>query len=305
MIASTNSTAGFYRRSLDQLDSLRSSAEGLQTQIATGQRLTRGSDDPVAASRMRDLARQDRLANVDQTNASSASLSLETASSVTSDMTNLLIRARELAVAASSDTANAENREIFAVEIDELRQSMLDLANQTDQTGRPLFGGQNAAPAYVEDASGVVTYAGSIGGDTIEIGEGIAIERGVTGPNLFSFEVDGVPTDAFAFLANFTANLRGAAPDPGAAARDALGGFDNALDTMNRSQTVMGARLAWIDNVQFIALSQDGTRAQEYSDLGDTNLTEAITQLQQTLTVLEAGQASFVRLSSLSLFNSI
>ncbi len=305
MIAAQNSTSSFYQNSLDQMTRLRNSAERLQTQVATGEKLARGSDDPVASSRLRALAREDRMAAIDETNANAASTGLQSASTALEDMTDLLIRARELAVQAGSDTTGPDGREAIATEIDELRASLLGLANMQDASGRPLFGGQSAAPAFVEGAGGVISYVGSATTDTVEIGLGVSVERGVTGPNVVNFSNDGAATDAFAFLASFAADIRGAAADPAAAARDALSGFDASIDTASRTQTVLGARLAWIDTVQFGAIARDETRAEEQSELGDTDLAEAITQLQQTLTVLEASQASFARLTNLSLFDSI
>jgi flagellar hook-associated protein 3 FlgL len=68
---------------------------------------------------------------------------------------------------------------------------------------------------------------------------------------------------------------------------------------------VIGVRIAWVETVQDrqIVTSQD--RAQETADTGGVDLASTITQLQQMLTVLQASQASFVRLGQLSLFNTI
>ena len=52
----SNATGAFYERSLGQMNELRASLERLQTQISTGERLARGSEDPAAASRLRTLA---------------------------------------------------------------------------------------------------------------------------------------------------------------------------------------------------------------------------------------------------------
>jgi len=263
------------------------------------------SDDPLAASRLRALAREDRMADVRDTNADSAVATLETASSVITQMSDRIIRARELAVQAGSNTLGDNDRELIAIELDEIRNSLIDLANQTDASGNPLFGGRAPAPAFSDDGSGAIVYNGSSEVDTVEIGLGVEIERGVTGPNVVQFSANGAQTDAFAFIAQLTADLRGASADPAAAARDAAIGFEGALDSMSRSQTVLGARLAWIDTVQFGAVARDEARTQEQSELGDVDLAEAITQLQQTLTTLEASQASFARVSSLSLFDLI
>jgi flagellar hook-associated protein 3 FlgL len=39
--------------------------------------------------------------------------------------------------------------------------------------------------------------------------------------------------------------------------------------------------------------------------VGDTDIAEAIARLQQTMTALEASQAAFARVSSLTLFNAL
>ena len=41
-----NSTSAFFERSIGQMGALRTSLEGLQTQIATGEKITRASDNP-------------------------------------------------------------------------------------------------------------------------------------------------------------------------------------------------------------------------------------------------------------------
>ena len=45
--------------------------------------------------------------------------------------------------------------------------------------------------------------------------------------------------------------------------------------------------------------------AEERSEVGDTDIGEAIARLQQTLTALEATQTTFTRVSSLTLFNAL
>ena len=55
------STGAFYERSTSQIGTLRAKAESLQQQIGTGERLERSSDDPVAAARLRMLARNERI----------------------------------------------------------------------------------------------------------------------------------------------------------------------------------------------------------------------------------------------------
>ena len=65
-------TSAFYARSRFDMAALRSQAEKTQGQLSSGKRLERSSDDPVAASRLRTLDRQDRLGEVDVSNTNRA-----------------------------------------------------------------------------------------------------------------------------------------------------------------------------------------------------------------------------------------
>ena len=77
------------------------------------------------------------------------------------------------------------------------------------------------------------------------------------------------------------------------------------LDTLTTGQTVVGTRLAWIDVTNTRRVSQSELRTNEESNLGATDIASTVAQLQQTMTVLEASQASFSKLANLSLFNNL
>lgn len=66
---------------------------------------------------------------------------------------------------------------------------------------------------------------------------------------------------------------------------------------------MVGARLNWIDLTTTRRVQASEQNASEQARIGGTDLAETVTQLQQTMTVLEASQASFAKLSALSLFD--
>lgn len=80
----TLSTSAFYQRSLIDMGALRARAEQLQAAVSSGQRLTRSSDDPVAASRLRQLQRSDGFAAIDTTVSARAATDLTLADSALS-----------------------------------------------------------------------------------------------------------------------------------------------------------------------------------------------------------------------------
>lgn len=301
----STSTGSFFNRSLAQMAELRGAIERNRSQIATGLRLERGSDDPAAAAQLRSVARRGALAAVERENAARLGEDLGAAATELEGVTALLQRARELAVQAANTPTGEDGRRAIAFELGQLTEELFSRANATSLTGEPLFAGLSSDPAFVRDAAGNVTYAGTATSGAVPVAPGTAIERGLPGSEVFQFDLGGTPTSAFAVLGGLAAALDGGSPDPAGAALAALEGIDAALDTTNRAQTILGTRMAWTEQVQQQQATRGVTLAERRSRVGDTDVAEAIARLQQSLTALEASQAAFARVSSLSLFDAL
>ncbi len=295
------STGAFYQRSTGQMTGLRAQADDLQRQIGTGERLSRSSEDPVAAARLRTLARGERLAEIDQHNSNQARNALRMTDDALSTVANAIIQAQTLAMKATTGTLNEEQRAAVGQEIAALRQSLMDIANSRDGAGRTLFGGQSAGAAYEETGAGV-TYIGTNGVDPVDLGAGQSVIPALTGPEVFGIEAGGVDTDLFAVLGTLAAALQSGG-DVTAAAQDALAGLETGLGKVTTAQTVVGARLGWIEVMDLRRENTAVLVSEEKASVGGADLATTMTRLQEVMTVLEASQASFVRLAGLSLFN--
>lgn len=297
------STSAFYERATRQVGELRAQAEKLQEQMGTGERLTRSSDDPVAAARLRTLARNERLAEIDQRGSDLASTDLKMADDALGSIATLVIRAQELATRAANETLSAEQRVSVGGEIESLRQAVLQIANGRNSAGQALFGGQSAGAAY-EETGGAVVYAGTAAKDAVDLGDGQSVVPALTGPEVFAFEADGTPTDVFAVLGDLATALKSGG-DPTAATGRALEGLEASLGRITNAQTVVGARLGWIEVMDERRVATSELVADEQKAIGGADLATTMTRLQEVTTVLEASQASFVRLAGLSLFEML
>lgn len=298
------STGAFYERATRQIGDLRSQADSLQQQIGSGQRLDRSSDDPVAAARLRTLARQQRIADVDQRNSQSANTDLQMTDSALESVANLVIRAKELATQAANGTLNSGQRASIGIEIEGLAGNLLAIANARNSAGHALFGGQAAGDAY-SVTGGVVGYDGTATLNPIDLGDGQSVQPGLIGPDAFSFNAGGTSTDLFSVLGGLAAALQGGVADPAQAARDALGTLDTGLDKVTTAQTVVGSRMGWIELMDDRRTQMGELVSDEQTSVGGADLATTMTRLQEMMTVLEASQASFVKLANLSLFNAI
>lgn len=85
----------------------------------------------------------------------------------------------------------------------------------------------------------------------------------------------------------------------------ALNNVSNALDTVLTVRASVGARLNELESLDSQGESIDLQYAESLSQLQDLDYTKAITDLSMQKIVLEAAQQSFVKTSTLSLFNFI
>ena len=296
------STSTFFDRGTSQLGDLRAQAERLQQQIGTGERLQRSSDDPLAAAQLRSLSRSERIAEVDTRNSQLAEADLALADQTLGSIADLVIKVRELAVQAASSTVNDDQRELIATQIAGLRESLVSLANSENAAGNALFGGQLTGAAYSDNGT-TVQFLGTASVTPLEIGEGQTVVPGVTGPQVFEFNGAAGQTDLFAVLGTLASALSTGGQGAIDASSAALADLDAGLERVTTAQSVIGSRLNWVDLMTERRENNAEQMAQERLDVGGADIATTVSRLQETLTVLEASQAGFVRLANLSLFS--
>ena len=297
------STGAFYERSTSQIGTLRAKAESLQQQIGTGERLERSSDDPVAAARLRMLARNERISAVDTRNSELAEADLTLTDETLGSIADVVVRVRELAVQAASSTLSDAQRSVIGTEVASLRDNLVLLANSRNISGHALLGGQASGAAYADNGNGI-EFVGSGALTPVEIGEGQSVMPGLTGPEVFEFDTANGATDLFAVLGNSPPRFQPEAMRQRRPVRPA-GDLDAGLEKVTTAQTVIGSRLNWVDLMSERREINSERVADERTQVGGADIAVAMSRLQETLTVLEASQASFVRLANLSLFSML
>ena len=181
------------QNSIQYLQSNLSQISDLQNEASTGKRLMKPSDSPVDIGQSlhlrAGLSRNTQLA----TNISDAEGWLGTTDTTLGQMNTQLQQVNTLVLQAVNGSNDQTARDALANQIDQIRQSLIGLAN-TQYDNRPLFGGTTAgATAY--DASG--NYVGTTGAVQRSIAPGVQVQVNVTGASVF-----GPPgNDVFATLA--------------------------------------------------------------------------------------------------------
>lgn len=149
-------TAYAYDTAIANLQKRQESLSETQTQLTSGKRVNRASDDPTAAARaeraLASIARSD--ANKRALDASANVMGI--AESALGDAVELLQSARETLVAAGNGSYSDSERKALAIKLREIRNQLLNVANRPDGGGGYVFGGQGASmPPFVDNTTGV------------------------------------------------------------------------------------------------------------------------------------------------------
>lgn len=291
-------TNRFYDAAARSMGRLSSRAEALQVQIATGKRLQAPSDDALAFRRLEGLRQAEADATAFGTNLKLAEAVLRQSDTILSEVSEQLQRAAELTNRAATGTLSESDRKLVAIELADISEALFDLANATDPRGQPLFGGIDGANAAVRQPDGSIVLAATAP-SSIPIAEGQSIQASEAAARVFNFTTkNGVATDTLSVVAALAESL--------AAGNEVGNGVDDikrALDQTFAAQASLGARAARIDMLNAQATATAINREETRSGLEDADITATVTELQKTMTILQATQASFAKLSSLSLFD--
>jgi flagellar hook-associated protein 3 FlgL len=180
------STAQLYQNSLAAMLDNQSSLGKTQLQLSTGRKILTPADDPAGAAAALDLEQVIADTGQYQKNADTARGRLELEEGLLGSASDLLQRVRELTVQANTDTQTSETRRYIALELREIREHLIELANARDAAGEYLFAGSKGdIQPFAVAASGQVAYAGDQTGRFLQIGSSQQVADGDSGSEVF------------------------------------------------------------------------------------------------------------------------
>jgi len=168
------------------LNRIQSNLLKTQNQIATGNRLSRPSDDAAATSGI--LRLQAGQARLDQyqknTDYARNRLGLEDSSLNAVD--NILQRIRELTLQADNASLITSDRQDIRTEVQQNLDSLLQIANSQDSSGEYIYGGSRGhTQPFIANSAGGFLYNGDNGQRLVQIGDGRRIAINDPGASVF------------------------------------------------------------------------------------------------------------------------
>jgi len=162
------------------------------TQINTGKKISRPSDDPVIV--MKGMGYRTEVTEVDQYRRNTSEIWnwMDHTDDALDKATKAMQRIEELAVQAANDTYDKDEREAIAKEVEQLQRQLVEIAN-TNVNGKYIFNGTDTNLKPVEvDEEGNVIVTDTDGRNqyvNIEVSKGITFDVNMDPDKMFNKEL--------------------------------------------------------------------------------------------------------------------
>jgi flagellar hook-associated protein 3 FlgL len=257
------------------------------TQLSTGKRVNKPSDDPVSASKALKLRADVSEIEQHQRNNKDALSWLDITESAVDNLQEVFHRAKELTVQAATGTMGKNDREKVVYEIKQLKEQIMQIGNTT-YAGRYIFSGFQTDKKLFSDTTGDGTYNIDVTGNQnikYQIGVGEQVEVGVFGTELFGKDGSGTKSKV---VEDFDELITRLEAEPRGDIKDSLAKIEKNLDNTLKVRAEIGAKTNRLELVEK-RLEKDKINFTELlSENEDVDMAETIMHLKMEESVYRA-----------------
>ena len=287
---------------MSTLNRITGDIQGIQQRIATGRNILKTSDNPAVGAKVSFTKDQKILLERYNSNIDRAQNRLSQAESAVGIGVNVLQRVYELGIQARNDTNNGGDRKVIAMEVRNLRDQMLSLANSRDTNGQYIFAGYKVdSKPFVDDENGDVVHMGDRGVHELQISDNQRISTSLDGADVF-IRVPGEEAveTVFATLDSMVSSL-----ESGEMEDEHIDRVNRALDHFSLQQTKLGSQMNRADLQREVNDKRLLLMNENISNLEDADIAKLVTELQAKLVSRNAAQQTFIKIAQDNLFNYI
>jgi flagellar hook-associated protein 3 FlgL len=164
------STSQIYDTNVSTLSRQQSSLLNIQQQLSLNTRVTKPSDDPVAAAQALTVKQASAVVTQQTANQGTANDALKSLESKLSAISDIITYAKERTIQAGNGALNAEDLKSIAIDMRSQFDALMGLANSTDSNGEYMFAGfKGDTIPFSGNLSGGVSYQGDQGQRTLQV----------------------------------------------------------------------------------------------------------------------------------------
>lgn len=306
------STQQSYVSMTQSFNDLSSDLSHVVEQMATGKSILLPSDDPIAATRITQLNRQQSALDQYQSNIDSATAGMNQQESILDGVNKDLLAIRDDLLEAANGTNTADSLASLGQDIQSMTESMVSALNYQDEDGHYVFGGTvNDQPPIVavdDDGDGVTdsyTYQGNDDHRQTTVSNGVEVDTNVAVSDFFGDSLDVLNT-----LTSLSKELQDPSVDP--ADPQVQSDIENAINTVDDASDSLNASIATIGETQNTMSMLSGAQTdiatsndQLIGQLSDLDYGPASITFTGLEMAMEATLKTYSKVSELNLFSVI
>lgn len=271
-------------RSLDRLQNRLKAYERSQSQLASGQRIMKPSDDPAGTRRSMSLTAAMRAREQELANAEDGKGWLDSADTQLQTMLSRLAQIRDVAVEGASEK-EPTSRDALAAEVRSIRDEMVAIVNDR-RLERPLFGGFTDGDAVEFDGT---SWSANGTGDEVtrRVSDTELVRVNITAGEVLGFQANGTTdgTDALTMLEDLAVAIETGDQDQ---VTGMIGDVTVASDRVAEGLAAIGSAANRVQGAAERARDVQLTLRNELSNVRDTDFAEGIMELQVQQVAYEA-----------------
>ncbi|ARR46807.1 flagellar hook-associated protein FlgL [Vibrio campbellii] len=287
------------------LQSLQTNNAGLGhvlQQMATGDRLTKLSDDPMASIKLLNLERENSAIGQYQSNIANLKTTLSAQETHLDSVNESLKSVRDLVLWGANGTLTDEDRSGMIIELKSYRDSIESSFNAQDEEGHYLFSGTQTDTPAVSNAGGAYQVDGNSDKRVVTVAKGVTMDSNMTAKEILELGGgDNVLNQIDALIVEF----ENPSPNFQAEVDASLSAIDDTLANVLGAMTEIGGRHNNLDLMDSAHGENKLFVDKVTSDLSALDYGEASVRLSNYMAALQATQASYVKINDLNLFDRI
>ena len=262
------------------------------TRLSTGYRINSAMDDAAGLQIATRLKAQTSGMAVAMTNTQNSTSMLQTAEGAFGEVTNMLIRMKDLATQAADASSNAADKTAMQAEFDALGLELNNVMTNTTYGGSLLLGDGTAATGTLSDAMTFQIGASKTEKMDFTVAANMVTLNAALAAASDNFTAAGAGTEfATGTSANATIDLLKTAIDDVGTIRSALGAAANRLDHINSNlsniATNTKAATGRIMDVDFATESSNMTSSQMLLQAGTAMLKQSNSMSSMVMSLLQ------------------
>ncbi|RKQ41063.1 flagellar hook-associated protein FlgL [Enterobacter sp. R1(2018)] len=278
----------------------------LMEQMATQKRVNVPSDDPIAATRLVQINREQSAIDQYQSNISRLRGTLSIQESHVTAVSNQLLALNDKLLSAANGTHSQQDMSGYGAEIDSMIDSLVASMNAQNENGSYLFSGTNTGtkPVQWDEASGKYVYTGNDSTRETTVANGVNVTENTNLIDAFSSGGDRLD------MLNQLKALSDKMKDPSVPVESYQDEINSVLDSVKNTRdnvsgifTDLGGRQNRLTMLEDAHTDVSMANQQVVHDLADTDWATTSYDLQLYSNSIQITNKAYSMISSLSLFS--